>query len=54
MKSNLILQKMVLNTHRVVRLGYFLHRRVYVRDTTHFEEVFLKNGKTDIEEFNQK
>ena len=45
---------MVLNTHRVLWLGYFLHRWVYVRDTTHFKEVFLKNGTTDIEEFNQK
>ena len=54
MKSNRILQKTVLNTHRVVWLRYFLHRWVYVRDTTHFEEVFLKNGTTDIEEFDQK
>ena len=53
MKSNHILQKTVLNTHRVVRLGYFLHRWVYVRDTTHFDEVFLKNDTTDIEEFYQ-
>ena len=54
MKSNSILQKTVLNTHRVVRLGYFLHRWVYVRDTTHFEEGFLKNDTTDIEDFDQK
>ena len=54
MKSNRNLQKTVLNTHRIVWLGYFLHRWVYIRDTTHFEEVFLKNGTTDIEEFDQK
>ena len=54
MKSNRILQKKVLNTPRIVWLGYFLHRWVYVRDTTRFEEVFLKNGITDIEEFDHK
>ena len=55
MKSNRILQKTVLNTHRFVRLGYFLHRWVYVHDTTHFKEFFfLKNDTTDIKEFDQK
>ena len=53
MKSNRIIQTTVLNTHRVVPLGYFLHRRVYVRDTTHLEEVFLKNDTTDFEEVDQ-
>ena len=53
MKSNRILQKTVLNTHRVVRSGYFVQRWVFVRDTTHFEEGFLKNDTKDFEEFDQ-
>ena len=37
-----VMYKTVLNTHRVVRLWYNHQQWVYVRDTTHFGEVFMK------------
>ena len=42
MKSNRFVQKMVLNTHRVDQLGYNHQGWVYVCDTTHRGEVFMK------------
>ena len=41
-KSSQLLQNMVLNTHRLVRLGYYHHRWVNYLDTSNIEEFFWK------------
>ena len=53
-KSSQLLQNMVLNTHRVVRLGYYHHRWVNYLDTSNIGEVFLKNETTSSKEYGQK
>ena len=53
-KSSQLLQNMVLNTHRVVRLGYYHHQWVNYLDTSNIGEVFLKNDTTSSKEYDQK
>ena len=53
-KSSQLLQNMVLNTHRVVRLGYYHHRWVNYLDTSNIGEFFLKNDTTSSKEYGQK
>ena len=53
-KSSQLLENMVLNTHMVVRLGYYRHRWVNYLDTSNYEEFFLKNDTTASKEYDKK
>ena len=53
-KSSQLLQNMVLNTHRVVRLGYYHHRCVNYLDTSNIVEFFLKNETTSSKKYGQQ
>ena len=53
-KSSQLLQNMLLNTHSVVRLGYYHHRWVNYLDTSNIGEFFFKNDTTSSKEYGQK